>query len=349
MGATMRDEWDREAERWIAWVRTPGHDAYWKHHRRQLLGILPTPGRRTLDVGAGEGRVARDLALLGHDVVGVEPSASMATAAATHEDAGPMLRGDAAALPVPDGAVDLVVAFMSLQDIDAFEASFVEIGRVLEPGGRAVVAIVHPINSCGRWGGEARGAPFVIGQGYVARRRTDETFERDGLTIRFASEHRPLVDYSRAIEDAGLVIEALREPTDPDELSRWRDVPLFLHLRLVKPPVGESVGRRIFHITTPADAEQLVATGSLEPPSLVTEGFAHCSTAAQVVATTERWMAHVDDLVLVELDVERLDADVRWPEVYPGQRFPHVHGPLDGDAVVRVHPWHPADRTAWTG
>ncbi|MEM8903913.1 MAG: DUF952 domain-containing protein [Actinomycetota bacterium] len=106
---------------------------------------------------------------------------------------------------------------------------------------------------------------------------------------------------------------------------------------------------RIFHITSPDEAARLLETGRLEPPSLATEGFAHCSTAEQVVATTQRWMADVDDLVLVELDVERLDADVRWPEVYPGQRFPHVHGPLTAEAVVAVHTWRPADREAWPG
>ncbi|MEM9606919.1 MAG: DUF952 domain-containing protein, partial [Actinomycetota bacterium] len=64
--------------------------------------------------------------------------------------------------------------------------------------------------------------------------------------------------------------------------------------------------------------------------------------------TTERWLAGVDDLVLVELDVDRLD-DLRWPEVYPGQHFPHLHGPVPSEAVVRVHPWRPADRAAWEG
>lgn len=347
-GATLRDEWEAEAERWIAWARAPGHDSYWKHHRRQLLGVLPAPGRCTLDVGAGEGRLTRDLALLGHAVVGLEPSSTMATAAATLDDAPPVVRGDAASLPVADGAVDLVVAFMSLQDVDELEASMAEIGRVLEPGGRAVVAIVHPILSAGGWN-FGTGTSSQIGAGYLTRSRTDDTAERDGLTMRFVSEHRPLVDYSRAVESAGLVVEALREPTDPAAGNSWSGVPLFLHLRLVKPPVVPMVGRRIFHITSPVDADRLVTTGTLEPPSLSSEGFAHCSTAAQVVATTERWLADVEDLVLVELDVECLDADVRWPEVYPGQRFPHVHGPLGGDAVVRVHPWRPADRAAWPG
>ncbi len=104
----------------------------------------------------------------------------------------------------------------------------------------------------------------------------------------------------------------------------------------------------MFHIATPADADRLMAEGVLEPPSLAAEGFVHCSTEAQVVATTDRWFAPDAELVLLELDPERLGgAELRWPEVYPGQRFPHVHGPLRADAVVARLPWGPADREAW--
>ena len=103
----------------------------------------------------------------------------------------------------------------------------------------------------------------------------------------------------------------------------------------------------IFHIADPIDADRLCSQGWLRPRSLAAEGFVHCSTADQVVVATERHLAGVDDLVLIEFDPSRLDAELRWPAVYPGERFPHVHGPLNGDAVVAVHPWRPPDREAW--
>ena len=50
-----------------------------------------------------------------------------------------------------------------------------------------------------------------------------------------------LEDYSRAFEDAGLVVEALREPRQRDDVvaadpaeARWQRVPMFLFLRLRK-------------------------------------------------------------------------------------------------------------------
>lgn len=345
--SSLRDEWEREAERWIAWARTPDHDSYWRFHRRRLLGLLPPPGRLTVDLGCGEGRVTRDLSALGHHVIGVDASPSMVTAAADVDDAPAVVQGDAAALPLGSGVADLVVAFMSLHDVDELEATLVEIARVLGPGGRAHLAVVHPLNSAGSFADTERGSTFALERPYFGRARTDDLAERDGLTMRFVSEHRALDDYARAVEAAGLLVETVREPTETDQTSRWADVPLFLHLGTVKPPVSARLDRRVFHITSPADARHLVDHGTLEPPSLATEGFVHCSTAAEVVATTQRYYAEVDDLVLVELDLELMDADVSWPEVYPGRRFPHVHGPLTGDAVLAVHPWRPADRVAW--
>jgi hypothetical protein len=48
----------------------------------------------------------------------------------------------------------------------------------------------------------------------------------------FLDAHRPLEDYFAALEVAGLVVDRLREiPDTADPHTRWRRVPLFLHLR----------------------------------------------------------------------------------------------------------------------
>ena len=105
--------------------------------------------------------------------------------------------------------------------------------------------------------------------------------------------------------------------------------------------------RRLFHIAAPGDVDALAQAGELHPPSLASEGFVHLSTARQVVGTTERHFDVDAELVLIELDPDRLVSEVRWPEVYPGERFPHLHGPLPQEAVVAVHPWSKADRDDW--
>jgi hypothetical protein len=107
---------------------------------------------------------------------------------------------------------------MSLHDIDYMPAAVREIARVLTDGGCLVMAIVHPINSAGRFAGDKAdvGRPFVIGGSYLRPRRYVDTVTHEGLTVTFHGEHRPLQAYAEALADAGFVLERLREPTDPD-------------------------------------------------------------------------------------------------------------------------------------
>jgi SAM-dependent methyltransferase len=237
----LRRAWDENAAAWIAWARTPDHDSYWRFHRDLFLEIVPPPSGRTLDLGCGEGRLARDLVALGHDVVGVDLSPAMIAAA---REAAPEMElhvADAAALPFEDGSFDLVVAFMSLQDADDLRGSIREAGRVLTPGGRFCLAVVHPLNSAGTFLEREADAAFLIEGSYLDDRITDLTVERDGLTMRFVSRHTPLETYVEQLAAHGLLVERLREPKLPDagvhsdHTRRWQRIPLFLHLRAVKP------------------------------------------------------------------------------------------------------------------
>ena len=202
---TLRDAWEAEADNWAAWARRPGNDSYSKFHRDVFLELLPPPGRRTLDVGCGEGRLARDLKALGHRVVAL----------------------DAARLPLPDEAADLVVAFMSLQDVEDLEGAIGEAARVLEPGGRLCFAILHPVATAGRF--EDGDAAFAIRGQYVEPFLQTFPMERD---IDVPSFHRPIEGYSRALERAGFLVERLRElPTRRRLPGR---IPTFLHVRALK-------------------------------------------------------------------------------------------------------------------
>jgi SAM-dependent methyltransferase len=234
---TLRDRWESEANPWIRWARTPGHDSYWRHHRDQFLPLLPPPGRRTVDIGCGEGRLARDLKSLGHKVIAIDASPSLAAAAREADPSMDIRLADAAALPLEDGSADLAVAFMSLQDVDAMPVAVREIARILEPDGKLCAAIVHPLNSAGRFEGKAADAPYVIAGDYLRAFPYTDVVERDGLAMTFHSQHRSIESYSLALEEAGLLVEALREPAVPnyaiksEATRRWQRLPLFLHIR----------------------------------------------------------------------------------------------------------------------
>ena len=237
----LRGEWERHATEWIAWARKPGHDSYWQFHRDVFLGLVPQPRGRTLDLGCGEGRVARDLAALGHEIVGVDSSPTLIAAGRETTPEMELHLADAAELPFPDASFGIVVAFLSLHDIDDVDGATREAARVLLPGGRLCLAIVHPLASAGSFVAREATSPFVIEGSYLDERQVAGTFTRAGLTMTFASVHRPLQAYTRALADAGLLVEELHEIGEPrDSLAaassgRWARIPNFLHLRAMKP------------------------------------------------------------------------------------------------------------------
>jgi len=72
-------------------------------------------------------------------------------------------------------------------------------------------------------------------------------------------------------------------------------------------------------------------------PADLRDGFVHLSTAAQVRETAAKHFAGRADLVLLDVATSRVDpAALRWEPSRGGALFPHVHGPLRRDAVVRV-------------
>src|SRR5262245_42556219 len=244
MGAVKH--WAAESTRWAAWARAPGHDAYW-YYRNAFFALVPPPGRATLEVGCGEGRVARDLAARGHRVTGVDVTHALARLAA-EADAGPRyVLADGAALPFESETFDLVVAYNSLMDVDDMPAVVREIGRVLAPSGRLCACITHPLMDAGRFTARDADASFVIETSYLARRPYEGTFERDGLRITFKGWCYPFSTYSQALEAGGFLVEALREPEPspdaPSRMDRYRRIPNFLMFRALNAR-AHTAGRR---------------------------------------------------------------------------------------------------------
>jgi SAM-dependent methyltransferase len=233
--------WEDEARNWAAHARTPGHDRSHENiNLPVLLDLLPPAGRCTLDLACGEGRISRMLRSRGHRVVGIDASPTMVRLTAGQGSL--VVLGDAARLPLADGAVDLVVAYMCLHDIDDMPRAVAEVSRVLEPSGRLCLAIPHPVNSAGAFTQREPDSPFVISGSYLDPAPLRLAVERDGIQLTFHSEHRPIEAYMRALEACGLLTEALREVRAPDEYAaldpatrRWQRIPMFLHLRAVKP------------------------------------------------------------------------------------------------------------------
>jgi ADP-ribose pyrophosphatase YjhB (NUDIX family)/uncharacterized protein (DUF952 family) len=95
--------------------------------------------------------------------------------------------------------------------------------------------------------------------------------------------------------------------------------------------------RRLFHVARRVDFDR--DADAYVPPAFAAEGFVHLARRAQVDGVLERWFAGQDDLVLLTLDVARLD-DVRWEPGAKGDPgpFPHLYGPVPRAAVLQVTP-----------
>src|SRR3954469_20179657 len=101
-----------------------------------LRGRLPL--RRVVDVGAGTGKLSRQLAALGTDVVAVEPDEAMRAVFARVLPEIELLAGSAEELPLPDGSVDAVTAAQAFHWFD-LERALPELHRVIRPGGGIAV------------------------------------------------------------------------------------------------------------------------------------------------------------------------------------------------------------------
>jgi SAM-dependent methyltransferase len=240
--------WEEEAEHWVAWSRTPGHDAYWYFRDAFFDEVVPSPGGLTAEIGCGEGRVSRDLRRRGHTTVSVDLSPTLLAYAQEGDPDGLFIRADAVSLPLSSGCREIVVAYNSLMDIWDMQGAVAEAGRVLAPGGSFCVCVPHPVRDSGLLDAgrgtvlESPGRPV-----YFGRRDFDTTIARDGLTIRFRGWSYPLEDYVRSLERAGLVIDLLREPKPSAGTLRdtgWHDFPLFLMLRARKLDRGNPAAPR---------------------------------------------------------------------------------------------------------
>ena len=241
----LSDSWDAHAPEWIKWVRAPGRqDSYWRFHRERFLSLVPAAGRLTVDIGCGEGRVGRDLAVREHKVLGIDLSHTMCRAAATHPgEPSPAVCADAVQLPLADESADCAIAFMSLQDIDDMPGAVDEIARVLQDDCPLVLAILHPMYSGGRFADKDDNSAqsFVIRQSYLQRERLCSTDVHGSLQVTFFREHRPLQAYTRALIKAGFNIEDLLELADEDRSKKGNGIPVFLDIVARRRPRNKPV------------------------------------------------------------------------------------------------------------
>ena len=114
-----------------------GQDARWR--ARLVEAVDAGPGDIVLDVATGTGLVARAISeRYGCDVVGLDRSADMLSAAATRDGDIPLVRARAESLPFADDSFDHLAFTYLMRYVEDPAATMRELARVVRPGGRIV-------------------------------------------------------------------------------------------------------------------------------------------------------------------------------------------------------------------
>lgn len=234
--------WDEHAQWWIDGF-TNGVDP---EYEEQIipLALEELAGRHiVLDVGCGDGQIARALAKQGSSVLGIDPT-QLHIDIANERAGGPTyMLGNATKLPVADASQDAVVACLVFEHIDEVDTAIAEVSRVLKPGGQFSFFLNHPLLQTP---GSGWIDDFILDPpeqywrigAYLVETETVEEVEKD-VFIRFI--HRPLSRYVNALLANGLSLERMLEPAPPQgfldrapEYALAHTVPRLLYLRSVK-------------------------------------------------------------------------------------------------------------------
>jgi SAM-dependent methyltransferase len=194
---------------------TEGADPEYEEQILPLVERYARGARRLLDIGCGEGQVSRRLAGQGAGVIGLDAAESQIRTA--YERGGPSLYLQARAqqLPCRNAAFDTVVLCLAIEHVDPFEDAIQEVARVLAPGGRFLLLLVHPLL-------QSPGSGWVeVVDSIEHFWRLGSYLEDDIVTdqvgpgIYLSFVHRPLSRYVHEMGRCGLLVEDMVEPAPP--------------------------------------------------------------------------------------------------------------------------------------
>lgn len=242
--------WESAADDWVKHADSNDYRNFLLMPRAlSMLGDVR--GLRVLDLGCGDGGYARELAHRGANVTGIDGSARLIEIAGERTvAAGLKVRyrcANASALAQADvepASFDLVLAAMSLMDVEDYPSAVREVNRTLKPGGELMMSITHPCftSPVSQWLRDEFGQPRVF--------TVDRYFERgawpqritEAFRVSVLRRHRPLEDYMNPLIDAGFILREFSEPCPTEEeLARSRRfakitrIPYFLFMRWRKP------------------------------------------------------------------------------------------------------------------
>jgi SAM-dependent methyltransferase len=147
--------------------------------------------------------------------VGIDPTTRQIVEAVHRAGGAQYAQATAASLPFADRSFDAVLMCLVIEHLDPIEPVIREMARVLEPGGRCLLFLNHPLL-------QAPGSGWIddhiLDEQYWrvgAYLRDDVTVEELAPGVKLPFIHRPLSRYVQVMGASGLLIEHMDEPPPP--------------------------------------------------------------------------------------------------------------------------------------
>lgn len=227
---TAGQGWDTAAGFWDEMMGEDG-DVFQRALIRPVVfeELEDVAGEDLLDVGCGTGHLARALADRGVTVTAVDASPSMVEHAQQYDTDGITYEVLDLEDEDIDGAFDAVICNNVVQHVEDYGTFLDNIGGCLREDGRLIVVMRHPCfapysEELG-WEIETEDGIVMAGsglshleEGFEGRRFVmDEYFGREKRYRTYGGAEIPVIprtleDHTRALSDAGFVIERIREP-----------------------------------------------------------------------------------------------------------------------------------------
>ncbi len=239
--------WNGAADDWVTHADASDYqNLFLMPKMLEMIGEVRS--RKVLDLGCGEGTYSRELSRRGAKVTGIDGSARLIEVAKERADGEERrveyICANASAMDeIAPTSFDLVMAAMSLMNVEDYAGAVRECHRVLKSGGELAMSITHPCFS-------APVSGWMPGDsGKMQHYAVDRYFERaaweDRITPAFRlptiRRHRPLEDYVGALLQTGFVLREFKEPQATEEdirksarFEHMTRVPYFLFMRWQK-------------------------------------------------------------------------------------------------------------------
>ena len=209
-------------------------------------------GEPAVDIACGQGVLCRALGERGVQVTGVDAAAELIASA--RQRSGPEIRyvvGDARSLSfLPDARFAAAACVLAIQNIHPIAPVFAGVARLLVPGGKFVIVMMHPCFRGAKetsWGwDQASKVQYRRVDRYLTPRKTPIVTHPGSDPNHYTwTFHKPIGEYVKALRNAGLLIDAIEEwpshkqsepgPRAAAENTARKEIPMFMAMRAVKP------------------------------------------------------------------------------------------------------------------